>query len=1564
MASNEFRVKCIKSGNDQVSVRYTEAFNALKVHGFKPQWVDENSCLEVKQKEKHTIYLLDYFEGIAFEHLKSLGSRILGPICVLTCLELKVEIPRTKVPIHNLAMKDTIISCTNIDKELRESIHAKVLMMGGEISRNLTEHVTHLVAGSVGSSKYQVASSLKKPIMLPEWVNRVWEAAQEGSVYCNDEKFQKYRCPVFKGLTITVSGLDPAERKEVKKLAEMEGAKYSGEMKVDECTHLIVNEPKGQKYEFARKWKICIVKPQWLYDSIEVRSCLKESEYSVSSEMSIMMTPNSLRQMKTSTPTKNTSTVDMTLSNISAITHLSDTVCNSVLTSNQTTCNTGFEKSKAVSVDQIDISQVSSDPFLDGYKIYVSGFRGADLEKLRKIINIGGGTRFNVLNEQVTHVVIGEIVAADIEYLQKAAPRPHIVTANWLIDCAKQSKSVLEKPYYVQNITFDNEPTPTPQSEKSAKNDRSLSLQKDISKVASEFTDNLDEEIALMSQYLPEASTKATDDEFKSVIPSNLNLESFSMTMQQDETNSESAVNHGLFSQKKFLCCNLGDDTSAVESVIVENGGKLLKNTRLIPDFGVVPLGGCDLKLTAHEIVTQVWLESCLEQACLLPVDSNILFQPIEINKTAKPLKDCVISFSGFGGVEKTCLMYLGDLLGATTQLFFVKKASKGMLANTHLVSREAGGSKYEAALKWNVHAITTDWLFACARSGKLEPEAKYKLTLSAEAASSIPAVSDKSTVGHEADVAVSAAKPAEIAAPLQLSTDDSKDKDTSLRKNLGSATDAENTLRSEQSDTMLQETNALSDGIAETRISNVSESQKENISAVATAVKNQEHVDTTPLQHSRVKELQKDKSMKLSPRQSNIQQNVDNETPSKFLGAGREYRPAFDLDSFTTDLESHVDGLSSSRSRRSSTPWSELFSKHIEEGVRISANAKTDEIINSQQVDPINDVNNDPLKDVVISVARKLSAHQSTYNDIAVSLGAGYTWTYDKKCTHFIFQGKLNDINREFRLAREQGKFIVSPYWLTMCKEQNARVDETLFPHTFNPNLSLQSIINGPKETPRRSKRSTRSVDSPAVGRTPCELKKIHVDIETHEKMDVDVPDVNEQTKTNNLGIPENDEENVIEMTDIQEALNKELENIKASGSKRSKKRAKKNVNSSVTDSSHTTPTSLSTRKSDSAQSKDKNKGSGSESSQSVQVMWDDPTERIEMQKVAAQLEKACCPTQDALDIHTPIKQNSNLQQPLENPDLSDSAKKNSSRTSTPEQPSIVFPLSKKLETVEAPQPIELLSDDEPLDAPSAVVDMEKPPCFLLSGIMQTERVDYGALIEELGGIVMEGQNYHDLCTHLIVGTPTRNEKFLACVASGKWVLHKSYFEDCRKAKRFVREEKHEWGSELTKSVLVGANSQTKSLAAAAQRWRLKILELKKQNPKCCGAFDKWSVVLCTDKKKESNFERLLKAGGAKVLSVRPPFNSDIEATHAFLELNKVPLTTEDLEVLLRNNILCLRPDYIAAYLTNDVIQTPEEFCPPEVVALRARLNLSDAIVRKRKSTLVNTDVKRNRNL
>lgn len=61
-------------------------------------------------------------------------------------------------------------------------------------------------------------------------------------------------------------------------------------------------------------------------------------------------------------------------------------------------------------------------------------------------------------------------------------------------------------------------------------------------------------------------------------------------------------------------------------------------------------------------------------------------------------------------------------------QEFFVRKASakKGMFASTHLVVREPNGSKYEAAKKWNLPAVTVAWLLQSARTGKRADESKF----------------------------------------------------------------------------------------------------------------------------------------------------------------------------------------------------------------------------------------------------------------------------------------------------------------------------------------------------------------------------------------------------------------------------------------------------------------------------------------------------------------------------------------------------------------------------------------------------------------------------------------------------------------------------------------------------------------------------------------------------------------------------------------------------------------------------------------------------------------------
>ncbi len=56
---------------------------------------------------------------------------------------------------------------------------------------------------------------------------------------------------------------------------------------------MVINEAKGDKYNFAKLWKISIVNSKWIYDSIEAMYCLPEKVYQLNASAS------------TSTPTNN-----------------------------------------------------------------------------------------------------------------------------------------------------------------------------------------------------------------------------------------------------------------------------------------------------------------------------------------------------------------------------------------------------------------------------------------------------------------------------------------------------------------------------------------------------------------------------------------------------------------------------------------------------------------------------------------------------------------------------------------------------------------------------------------------------------------------------------------------------------------------------------------------------------------------------------------------------------------------------------------------------------------------------------------------------------------------------------------------------------------------------------------------------------------------------------------------------------------------------------------------------------------------------------------------------------
>lgn len=63
---------------------------------------------------------------------------------------------------------------------------------------------------------------------------------------------------------------------------------------------------------------------------------------------------------------------------------------------------------------------------------------------------------------------------------------------------------------------------------------------------------------------------------------------------------------------------------------------------------------------------------------------------------------------------------------------------------------------------------------------------------------------------------------------------------------------------------------------------------------------------------------------------------------------------------------------------------------------------------------------------------------------------------------------------------------------------------------------------------------------------------------------------------------------------------------------------------------------------------------------------------------------------------------------------------------------------------------------------------------------------------LEKLGAIVSDLPNYDPDCTHLLCEKPLRNEKILAAMAAGKWILHTSYVEQCVAARKLIDVRKH----------------------------------------------------------------------------------------------------------------------------------------------------------------------------
>uniref|UniRef100_UPI0037E893DB DNA topoisomerase 2-binding protein 1 n=1 Tax=Semicossyphus pulcher TaxID=241346 RepID=UPI0037E893DB len=1432
--------------------------------------IDEDAVLQMDQNDR-SLFVFSSFTTPAFLHCKKLGCRVVSPLVVLYCLQQQHCVPKAENPVYNMAMADITISCTSLDKATRTEVMDLVQLMGGRFYLDLNVSVTHLIAGDVGSKKYLVAASLGKPILKPAWVKACWEKSQDSLFRYTDLAIEDYLCPVLNGCTVCVTGLSSTERKEVQRLCEQHGANYTGQLKMNECTHLIVSEPTGQKYECARKWNVYCVSLHWLFDSIEKGFCQDESRYAVERNAAKTTRPH------TSTPTGISKKEDGP--SLLGLSHIS---VNASMTINDTALTTAtISRLEAPDpIDSLDLTVCPADDILDGCKLYLCGLPGKKLEKLRRLVNAAGGLRFNQPSEELTHVVMGELDQDLKNFLSKATHRPHVVTVQWLLESFNKGSLLPEDAYLHPDCLPPAVSVPARHTATSR-----LSAAPPVASPSTPRQTRADED--LLSQYMdddptvvdmpPPADANSRKSFAAAAVPQPEPWAPSQTRGPEPESTLQEASEAGLFFGKCFLLVGFGAEAESQLSVLVtENGGRVLMGrTRVVADYAVVPLLGCSVEATVDEVVTDTWLAMCVEKECVLQLSSNPLFTPVPVMDGRFPLKDCVLSVSQFTGAERESLVELAKHLGANVQDYFVRLANqkKGMLASSHLVLQTPEGTKYQAAKKWGLPAVTRHWILQSARSGKRAEEGRFLVDLPPS-----PERDDESFVGGSQKPVMP--PPARLSPELPL---------------LG--------LQSGKAVTPLDV------GRFQSKVFRSMLDERKPKEDISTPTQNQEGGRRNP--------LQKEASLQL-------------DTPSRFLSRDQLFRPSFNVKDALGALE--TPGGRVKPGERAGTPLTDVINRNLKVALANSSRNSVTCDMQAVSASPqlakatekeVPEKEAAPLSGVVICVGKKLSKMQGELNAVAASLGADFRWACDDTVTHYIYQGRVGDNTREYRGVKERGLHVVSQHWLQACADEQRHVPESLYPFTYNPKMSLNL-----SQVPNSSQRS------PPLTRT--QLKDISEAKDDKSEHSVNAGEASSVRRVSDGSVDQEDVHDAADRSDISETLemrenlHRQLQEIMSATKLTTGRRASvrlSRMGSGGADSGPHTPDGSRVGRSGNRRTlealrvtREAAMDINTEPSQSEQIVWDDPTAREERAKLADNLQWPGSPSQHSEPLAPPppptAENGAHFRDSMTDSELVEMAacdvidqhmsrrvttppsERRDNSILTPEAPSIAFPLA------------------NPAVAPEPQEEEKQPPRFQLSSLSPQERIDYSHLIEELGGVVLDKQSFDPSCSHIIVGTPLRNEKYLAAMAAGKWILHRSYLEACRSVGCFIQEDEYEWGSSSILDALPSITSQQRRLALAAMRWRKTLQGRSEQE----GAFGGWTVMLNIDQSRESGFRRLLQSGSAKVLPSPSP-SLYKEATHLFADFSRLKPGDfrVDVSEATSQGVTCLKPEYIADYLMQE---------------------------------------------
>ncbi|KAK5649872.1 hypothetical protein RI129_000901 [Pyrocoelia pectoralis] len=747
---------------EETSNEMQQAFTACKQNNITSKWYHEKDRLDLST-QKTDFFVFQEFSGKVFEKIKNTKSVILGPWCLLTCLTEGKSIPNFPWPIYSVAMVGCTVAFSSLTKQEKKELHEKVVLMAGYVSPSLTEACTHVVTNSVKSEKYIKGAEAAKKIMLSSWIEDVWNCSLKGNVHCSNERFNKHICPVFHKLVICCTGLTNIQRLDLCQQITENGGIYKEQLHVHN-TDVLVTESRtpSAKYRAAQKHNIKCVTMSWITDSVKNGYAMPDNLYRI--------------QISTSTPTKDNSELP-NFSMISNIANASELVMRSELL--ETIDGNSNEHNELV--DEINLKDVKrAGSFLDGCGIYLVGFGADQREKLCKIINFSGATRYNDISERVTHIIAGDISCPEFKNLRLRSNNfsNPIVSVHWLLRSMEQESPVDEEKFIIsREQECSNEPS-SPLTKKSL-HLMHASVNVTESKRPTEEPPSLNTADIVQQYFQPNSSSQEDtlarllqdNTKFKTNTDnSNLNEDNQTLISKEnhnDQPNSETiqTVNVEAVAVEKgpSLSSAIDDDSSQPPDPIFQDLKFIVvgftpderivvtKSYKGVCDYAIVPSFGSSLKHVATNIVNDLWITECWHESEIRPI--QYFHQPIPFKDDAKPLKNCVLTISNYTNYERIFLKKLITQLGGVCQELLSRIDSKPeLLACTHLIIPEATGKKYTAAIKWGLHVINKDWLLECARTSEYPSETPFLVSDTTGKNEQKPSTPENSTNGSNND--------------------------------------------------------------------------------------------------------------------------------------------------------------------------------------------------------------------------------------------------------------------------------------------------------------------------------------------------------------------------------------------------------------------------------------------------------------------------------------------------------------------------------------------------------------------------------------------------------------------------------------------------------------------------------------------------------------------------------------------------------------------------------------------------------------------------------------------